>query len=55
MNYASFLLRNSWRSGEFEDDRSIAREILPPVSRDLEKPGITVITGSRQVYSCRAK
>ena len=49
MNYASFLLQNPWRSGEFEDDRSIEREILPPVIRDLEKPGITVITGSRQV------
>lgn len=49
MNYTSFLLQNPWRSGKFEDDRSIEREILPPVIRDLEKREITVITGSRQV------
>jgi len=49
MNYTSFSLQNPWRSGEFEDDHSIEREILPPVIRDLDKREITVITGSRQV------
>lgn len=49
MNYTSFLLQNPWRNGEFKDDASIERELLPSVIRDLEKPEITVITGSRQV------
>jgi predicted AAA+ superfamily ATPase len=49
MNYSAFLLQNPWRSGKFEDDRSIPREILPLVIRDLEEREVTVITGSRQV------
>jgi predicted AAA+ superfamily ATPase len=49
MDYQSFLLQNPWRSGDFKDDLSIEREIFPSVISDLEKPEITVITGSRQV------
>jgi predicted AAA+ superfamily ATPase len=49
MNYTAFQLQNPWRTGNFQDDGSIPREIFPSLWQDIDKREITVITGSRQV------